>query len=564
MSSPNQLEFIQRLPYLRELDLSELEPILQAVEQETYSPGDIIAQQGTPARGLLLLVDGNVDLLHRDVDGETEHKILSGEGQSIGVHEVVRGMPWWGTVRARTATTLLRWPRPAVSHFIQSHPPVLTELQRTARMQNLLYRQKFDWLGENEAICAIAQKHRAMLISSLILPIIAVLLGVAAWLWTPFGDGNLSLWIGVGMLLTGFGLGLWRWVDWGNDFSIITNRRTVMLEKVIGIYDNRQETPLQWVLSVSVATGALGRLLGFGDLIIRTYTGELVFRNVPHPYMFAAILEDQWLRYKHRRKLTDRGDIVDAIKDRITGAESEDSEPEVELSIIDRPIQSMDKGERSIGLDRWTLKTRFEEDGVITYRKHWALLLRQVFAPTLLILILLTLLILRLSGLIEQFDQGISILVSGFLIFTSFIWWLYRYIDWANDIYQITPNHIVDVSKKPLAREIRMVAPLENVLGTEIDRTGIFSIVLNFGSVIANVGTAEFSFDGVYDPARVQQDIVFAQDSFLERQAEIERSQRRDEVVEWLSAYHDEVKSRDLEAEEGSGIDGNPGNSDHP
>ena len=74
--------------------------------------------------------------------------------------------------------------------------------------------------------------------------------------------------------------------------------------------------------------------------------------------------------------------------------------------------------------------------------------------------------------------------------------------------------------------------------------------MLNFGSVIANVGTAEFSFDGVYDPARVQQDIVFAQDSFLERQAEVERTQRRDEVVEWLSAYHDEVKPRNHDGEE--------------
>jgi hypothetical protein len=200
------------------------------------------------------------------------------------------------------------------------------------------------------------------------------------------------------------------------------------------------------------------------------------------------------------------------------------------------------------------LKTRFEEHGVITYRKHWALLLRQILTPTLLILLVIILVIMNLSGFFEEFDRGISVLISICLIFILFIWWLYRYIDWANDIYQITPSHIVDVSKKPLAREVRMVAPLENVLGTEIDRSGIFGVILNFGSVVANVGTAQFSFDGVYDPARVQQDIVFAQDSFLERQAELERVQRRDEVVEWLSAYHDEVSS----SESGHDDDGEP------
>jgi hypothetical protein len=144
-----------------------------------------------------------------------------------------------------------------------------------------------------------------------------------------------------------------------------------------------------------------------------------------------------------------------------------------------------------------------------------------------------------LIGVLDEFNQSASILFSLLGITLSILWWIFRYIDWANDIYQITPSHIVDVNKKPLAREVRMVAPLENILGTEIDRKGIISVLLNFGSVIANVGTAEFSFDGVYDPARVQQDIALAQDSFLERQAEVERIQRRDEVVEWLSAVAD-------------------------
>lgn len=558
MPDTNHSDFIQRLPYLRQLDPSELGPILQALEQESYSTGNIIAQQGTPARGILFILKGSVDLIHHDSDGEVEREILVGEGQSLGVVEVVHGVPWWGTLRARGATILLRWPRPAISLFIQSHPYVLRELKHTAKMRKLLYGHKFAWLGENEAVCAIARKHRAMVIQSLLLPITAIILGVASFVWTPFGNGNLSFWVGMGMSLAGFGLGLWRWVDWGNDYSIITNRRAVMLEKVIGIYDNRQETPLQWVLSVSVGTSALGRLLGFGDLSIRTYTGELVFRYVPNPYMFASIVEDQWMRYKHRRKLTDREDILGAIKERITASEDVDLESEDEMSLIERPINGADKGESQIGLDRWTLKTRFEEEGVITYRKHWAILLRQIFAPSFLIALTTALLVLRIPGAFKEFDQRTSLLIGASGIVISLLWLLYRYIDWANDIYQITPNHIVDVNKKPLAREVRMVAPLENILGTEIDRKGIISVLLNFGSVIANVGTAEFSFDGVSDPARVQQDIVFAQDSFLERQAEGERIQRRDEVVEWLSAYHDEVNPPDTGRKEDSEINDNP------
>jgi predicted lipid-binding transport protein (Tim44 family) len=187
---------------------------------------------------------------------------------------------------------------------------------------------------------------------------------------------------------------------------------------------------------------------------------------------------------------------------------------------------------------------RFEEEGVITYRKHWAVLIRQLFLPTIAILLLFILLILRLGGVIELLSLTQALLAGVFMSAVFIFWWLYRYVDWINDIYQITPTQIVDVNKKPLAREVRKVAPLENILGTEVDRKGLIGIMLNYGSVITNVGTDQFIFQGVYDPASVQQEIVQAQEAFLERDSETQRRQRREEVVEWLSAYHEEVSQK--------------------
>ena len=47
---------------------------------------------------------------------------------------------------------------------------------------------------------------------------------------------------------------VWNYIDWGNDYYILTNQRVVWLEKVVGIYDSRQEAPLSTVLSVGVET----------------------------------------------------------------------------------------------------------------------------------------------------------------------------------------------------------------------------------------------------------------------------------------------------------------------
>jgi hypothetical protein len=83
------------------------------------------------------------------------------------------------------------------------------------------------------------------------------------------------------------------------------------------------------------------------------------------------------------------------------------------------------------------------------------------------------------------------------------LFWLYHYIDWSNDIYVVTSDQIFDIERKPLSREVKKSAKLENILSLRHDRIGIFGLMLNYGTVTINVGTEEFIFYGVYDPAQV-------------------------------------------------------------
>jgi hypothetical protein len=189
-------------------------------------------------------------------------------------------------------------------------------------------------------------------------------------------------------------------------------------------------------------------------------------------------------------------------------------------------------------------KVRFEDGDVITYRKHWAVLIREIAPPSVLFLLVAGLIGARVVGWITPLDLGTFALLAGLSLIPLGLWWLYRYVDWANDIYQVSPEQIVDIYKKPLGREVRKVAPLENILGTEVDRKGLVGILLNYGDVIANVGTAQFTFEGIYDPVSVQQDLIHAQETFIQRQKETARRARRDEMVELLDIYHDEYAQR--------------------
>ncbi len=117
-------------------------------------------------------------------------------------------------------------------------------------------------------------------------------------------------------------------------------------------------------------------------------------------------------------------------------------------------------------------------------------------------------------------------------------------------MYQISRTHILDVYRKPLGRELRRAAPLENILSTEVDRRGLVGLLLDFGEVRVNVGTEQLDFEGVLHPGMVQQDIVRAHESFLAQQEESERERQRREMVEWLGVYHDEIASETPEPNE--------------
>jgi hypothetical protein len=282
-------------------------------------------------------------------------------------------------------------------------------------------------------------------------------------------------------------------------------------------------------------------------VILRTYTGQITFRGVNDPRSMAAIIEDRRARVLGARDREDREVVAAALRRRLQPGPVEAEPPPPAAA----PDPASDRRQQSIGLDHWTFELRFEQSGVITYRKHWAVLLRFIGLPSISVLLVVGWLGAGLGGLLRISSFQADLILAIVLLLPAFGWWLYQFMDWANDIYQITAEQILDVYKKPLAREVRKIAPLENILGTRVQRKGIIGLLLNYGDVIAQVGTEEFRFEGVFDPSRVQQDIVRAQEALVEGRRELERRQRREELADWFGVYHEE--SRPRQSEEASG-----------
>jgi hypothetical protein len=504
--------------------------------REERERGAEITRQGTPAGAIYLIAQGEVELTRQEQGVKPRRLAVLHPGDLFGEMEILLRRPWASAARALQPTVLYRWDRAALASFLRRQPAALLALKFAARSKEHALRLRLAWLEDGEPVYGLARKHPILLYQALTIPILLIAVAVGlAMLSLPTGS-DLAAWLAGGSAGIGLAIAAWQWIDWANDYYIVTDRRAVWLEKVIGIYESRQEAPLRMVLSVSSNTELTGRMLDYGDVIIRTYTGRILFRAVAQPRVMVALIEELWRRSQTEDQEAERATIVETLQQRLAPSAASTQPP--------RPALEPARPPARVGLDHWTFQVRFEEKGIITYRKHWMILLRATLLPAILVLIAVGLLGARLGGLFEVSTLPIDILGALALIVPLSLWWLYQYVDWANDLYQVTPEQIVDIHKKPLASEIRKVAPLENILGTEVDRKGLLGLVLNFGDVIANVGTEQFVFQGIYNPSAVQLDIVRSQEALYARKKHAEKDRRREEMVEWIDAYHREIISR--------------------
>jgi hypothetical protein len=198
---------------------------------------------------------------------------------------------------------------------------------------------------------------------------------------------------------------------------------------------------------------------------------------------------------------------------------------------------------------------RLEEGQTITYRKHWFVLFQQILLPSVVFIGLSGLTLARFYTLatspdlflIQTLPDGSraadTIAVSlPLLMIPVIFWWIYQLMDWRNDIFRVTGDQILDIDRKPFGTEERRAAPLDNILGTRYERLGFIGYILNFGTVYIDVGSAQFAFEDVLDPAAVQSDIDRRRLARISAKKDTERTTERNRMADWMAAYHQNVE----------------------
>ncbi len=555
---PARVAYLKKIHLFHGLEDDELEVIANELVEMQIPKGGVVFPQGGKADSFYLIYGGSVRIVRKQNNKEFQLAVLV-KNDYFGEMALVEKRLRSGTVTAVADTSLLVLSRKDFDKLYKSNPQLKINLEIAIKSRQLARSLQFAWLRPDEVIYFLARKHAIVLYQKLVWPFV----GLVVPLFFFYGWFYIARFVIVAIaaalsLLAVILWAIWVAIDWGNDYYIVTNQRVVWLEKVVGIYDSRQESPLSTVLSVGVEANQFGRILDYGDVIVRTFVGKILFNNVDHPAQAARMIEEYWQRTREAAVGMEKDAMKNAIRKRLGIPVPVPAKPPADS--VKPAAAPPRRGAWAIlkFLGAETLKLRFESGDTVTYRKHWVVLIMQAWIAVTGTLAALVLFIYRLGQLafdplqaFISFQGGLTVDAWAGALFIALLpllgWLAFEIADWSNDKFEVTAEQIIDLDKKPFGTETRNAAQLDSILGTEYKRIGILGNIFNYGTVYITVGGSKFAFEDVIDPAAVQSDIDRRRMARITKKTEASVSAERERMADWLATYHRSAEEFQME-----------------
>lgn len=525
---------------------AELKDLAAHFVAEEVAEGEYVFRQAEPADAFYMIESGQVEVSAINLFTGQERKLTHlVQGDYFGEMGLVRHGPRSASVKALKPLKLWKLTREEFDEFVVGNSRVKPELEVAIRSRRFARKANFKWLLPGEIVYLVTLRHSVFLVEMLWKPVLVLLAAVTA----AFG----MLWYGLpwnwqvaplALLLAGAGWFWWNWIDFHNDWFVVTNQRVVDIDKVLLFYDSRAEAPLPTVQNTTIKTDEWGRQFNYGDVIINTFSGPVTFHQVPHPQATADMILEQVNRTRVQLKLSER----EQLKKTMRLAIGFDKPPDKQAG---PPSASKPAAAGLMSMLRSIDFTVREQQGdTIIYHKHPLILVAELRSQLLGIAIAIIIVSISPFFLPQYAVWILGLGVVALVILISMV--AYGYLDWKNDIYMVTPAQIFDLEKKPFGQEQRKAANLDNITNISFVRPGLVATLLNFGTVTINSGPGgEMKFFNVYDPPSVQQDIYRRKEARERGKAEAAAKQRVDEMGQYFSVFYEIMEEERKKEQQG-------------
>jgi uncharacterized membrane protein YdbT with pleckstrin-like domain len=562
-------ELLQQVELFRDVEQRDLIQITGLFERILFDRDDYLVHQGEPGTRFYLLEGGSATRWQADSTGARHHVQQLEPGDYFGVSSLFFHDIRDFTVRVAEGTKFLSVERDRFLDYLEGHPHVRRALRVPPEVKERLKARRFKWMTPDEFTVFFATKTRWALIPAQLLPIILLAASLVAaalasrWLLAIPGS------------IIAVALALLQWQDWRNDYYVITNKRVTHHEsRLLALQVHVHQALLHQIQNVTMLKpNPVAQLLNLGTLVIETAGSEgiIAFRHLNGPFNCQQIIFDQIEKSKAIAVAGEQAAIRRAIAEQIHPGEVsvpeveplEEQEPERilyasgevvwDMGTVPRPKRQAPAEEtpaRAEGrrlLNLLVPRFRVERDGTVTWFKHPFVLIRQTWKPLVLLLLTMTGAILWLVAGGRRLDL---IIVALTVIWCVGLFWLFwQYEDWHNDIFRMTPTHLIDIDRLPLGfRESRRQAALEQVQNINAVVPNLWARLFNYGNVIIETAgpTGDLVFEWITRPQAVQAEIFGRIEAMRERRRAEERKRKGEEMARWFSVYNRMKEEREI------------------
>lgn len=566
MDTLSQEEYFERLlKLLHENEITSHFPftaeLAHRAQFDFVEQGVKVVNQGERGDTFFFVLSGQLRAI--DVD-QNPPRLLNyvAPGEFFGTRALLEDGRRAATIEVVTDAHLAIFRRSDWDWLIHKDDRIETYFRNMERALELKAQQEFPGRQWDEVAVISVKRHVLELLARLAWPLGLLIVPILFLLLIDVLSVTLLSAITSNFLLMAFIVGpfvlisavmmIYDYFDWRNDDFIVTTKRVVHIERVLLYGEKRDEAPLVRIQDVSVITyGLLEIFFDYHDLEVQTAgAGTIKINGVPRAGEIREAI------FSERRRAMERVSAADLSAIRGMIAERLDLEEVVEKPVLavaeaEGRVTAVE-GDRDIPIPGFVkyffprVKVTIEdEDGTaILWHKHYFVLLWVTFLPLVCTFLLAYLFLASLLGL-APFANPAAFLIwatLGVLTIVCFAWLLAKYDGWQRDKYLVTDRRIIDIEGTPfrLGGERRREGGFDTIQNITYDIPNFFWQLINMGNVvIETAGTeATFTFDKVYDPSGVQEQIFNRMVLYQQRQRERERDNNSARLVEVIGEYH--------------------------
>jgi len=521
VSRENLINTISKVFPFNLLSSEKINTLVEKSEVVFFKEGNLVFLEGASASNFYVIYEGLIEILVEEHQTLRRINSLHG-GDYFGEDVFKQSNVRRSTARVMKDVLLIRISKKLMDDLISENPELAQAFHIITGTYTRLFDLRFRDLS-HETVYFIGNPHFFVFLSKLAFSLLIMLFPVLIVFFLA-SNSLLSDSALIGLSVLGavlfFLQAFWHYLEWRNDYYVLTGKRVINLARNLINFESKFEIPLSAINNLEIKKSFFGQNINFGDLIVRTYTGETILKSVPSVSEVQSFLVLLVAMDKASRKIDERKSFERIVDNTLTANKKNldmDGKQEADSAGL---------AETGIDLTQTILHT------------HWIILLKKVFFPSLLLVSIILLLFFFIANNIPVIDSKPGIILVGFILIGTFLWWLYQFFDWWNDQYCITSDQIIDIYRKPFGTENRRTASVLNIQSIRFERKGLLGLLLNFGTVYIRVGDEEFTFDNVSDPARIQEKLFCVLEMAISRIKKSEITEQQQNLVEWMDTYH--------------------------